>query len=152
VVRTIDAAVEQITVAIADLRELANGVRPAYLDNGLDMALRELAGRTPLPVNGHAGPERFPTDIEATAYFVACEALTNAVKHAAATCVELHAERLDGRLVMTVRDDGVGGAQPAQGTGLRGLFDRVAAQGGRLRVESQQGLGTTLIAELPCAS
>jgi len=151
VVRTIDAAIEQITVAIADLRELANGVRPASLDNGLDMALRELAGRTPLPVNVHAGPERFPTDIETTAYFVACEALTNAVKHAAATGVEVHAERLDGLLVMTVRDDGVGGAEPSRGTGLRGLSDRVAAQGGRIRVESQQGLGTTLIAELPCA-
>jgi signal transduction histidine kinase len=151
VVRTIDDAVEQITVAIADLRELANGVRPAYLDGGLEMALRELAGRTPLPVEVHAGPERFPGDVEATAYFVACEALTNAVKHAAATTVQVHATRLDGHLIMTIRDDGVGGAQAGAGTGLRGLSDRVAAQGGRIVVESPPGSGTTLIAELPCA-
>jgi signal transduction histidine kinase len=150
VIRTIDAAVEQITVAIADLRELANGIRPASLDNGLEMALRELASRTPLPVDVYAGPERFPTDVEATAYFVACEALTNAVKHSAATGVELHAQPRDGYLVMTVRDDGIGGAQPSRGTGLRGLFDRVAAQGGRIRIESHQGTGTTVIAELPC--
>jgi signal transduction histidine kinase len=152
VVRTIDAAVEQITVAIADLRELANGIRPAHLGNGLDVALRELAGRTPLPVNVYAGPERLPTDVEATAYFVACEALTNAVKHSAATGVELCAERRDGHLVITVHDDGVGGAQLSRGTGLRGLSDRVAAQGGRIRVESEPGTGTTVIAELPCAS
>lgn len=151
VVRDIDAAVEQITDAIADLRELANGIRPASLDNGLETALRELAGRTPLPVDVHADPGRLPTDVEATAYFVACEALTNAVKHSAAKGVELRAQRLDGQLVMTVRDDGVGGAQPSRGTGLRGLSDRVAAQGGRLRIESSQGSGTAVIAELPCA-
>jgi len=150
VVRTIDAAVEQITVAIADLRELANGVRPASLDNGLDMALRELASRTPLPVDVYAGPGRFPTDVEATAYFVACEALTNAVKHAAATGVQVRAQELDGRLVMMVRDDGIGGAQPSRGTGLRGLADRVAAQGGQVRIESKPGSGTTVTAELPC--
>ncbi|CRK58205.1 putative two-component system sensor kinase [Alloactinosynnema sp. L-07] len=150
IARTIDAAVEQLTVAIADLRELANGVRPAYLDNGLDMALRELAGRTPLPIDVYVGAERYPTDIEATAYFVACEALTNAVKHSAATGVELRAQRLDDHLVMTVRDNGVGGALPSGGTGLRGLSDRVAAQGGRIRVESENGSGTTVIAELPC--
>jgi signal transduction histidine kinase len=151
VVRDIDAAVEQITVAIADLRELANGIRPASLDNGLEMALRELADRTPLPVDVRADPGRLPTDVEATAYFVACEALTNAVKHSAATGVEVYAQRLDGHLVMTVRDDGVGGAQPSRGTGLRGLSDRVTAQGGRLRIESNQGSGTAVIAELPCA-
>jgi signal transduction histidine kinase len=150
VVRTIDAAVEQITVAIADLRELANGVRPASLDNGLDMALRELASRTPLPVDVYAGPGRFPTDVEATAYFVACEALTNAVKHSAATGVQVRAQELDGRLVMMVRDDGIGGAQPSRGTGLRGLADRVAAQGGQVRIESKPGSGTTVTAELPC--
>jgi signal transduction histidine kinase len=152
VVRTIDAAVEQITVAIADLRELAHGVRPAYLDDGLEVALRELAGRTPLPVDLRTGPERFPADVEATAYFVACEALANAVKHSAATRVEVSAERRDGHLVIAVRDDGVGGADPARGSGLRGLSDRVAAQGGRIRLESQPGSGTTLVAELPCAS
>jgi signal transduction histidine kinase len=152
VVHTIDTAIAQITVAITDLRELANGVRPASLDNGLDVALRELAGRTPLPVNVRAGPERFPADVEATAYFVACEALTNAVKHSAATAVEVYIERLDCNLVVTVRDNGVGGAHSSRGTGLRGLCDRVSAHGGELRVQSQPGRGTALIAELPCAS
>jgi signal transduction histidine kinase len=152
VVATIDHAVEQITVAIADLRGLAAGIRPSCLDDGLDVALRELAGRATLPVDLSTGPGRFPADIEATAYFVACEALTNAVKHSAATGVEVHTEHVDGHLVVTVRDNGVGGAQPSHGTGLRGLSDRVAAVGGRMTVESRRGSGTTLIAELPCVS
>jgi signal transduction histidine kinase len=148
----IEAAVTQLTGAIADLRELANGVRPAYLDHGLDFALRELAARTPLPVRVHASGQRFSSDVEATAYFVACEGLTNAVKHSAATGIDLHAKHFDGHLVVTIRDDGIGGAQPRQGSGLRGLSDRVMAQGGRIRVDSEHGQGTTLTAELPCAS
>jgi signal transduction histidine kinase len=151
VVAAIDRVIDELTTAIGDLRELANGVRPASLDNGLEMALRELAGRTPLPVTVAAGPHRFPTAVEATAYFVACEALTNAVKHSAATGVELRVEPRDGFVAVTVRDDGVGGAEPSRGTGLRGLSDRVAAQGGRLHIESHQGSGTAVIAELPCA-
>lgn len=131
---------------------LAQGVRPAHLDDGLDVALRELAGRTPVPVSVDVGADRFPVDIEATAYFVACEALTNAVKHSGATDIELRARLLDGRLVLVVSDNGVGGAHPARGTGLRGLCDRVAAQGGRLQVESGPGAGTVLTAELPCGS
>ncbi|TQS46521.1 sensor histidine kinase [Cryptosporangium phraense] len=148
----IDAAVEQLGVAIAELRELANGIRPAYLDDGLDVALRELAERTPLRVDVHVGAERYPSDVESTAYFVACEALANTVKHAGATGVAVRAERRDGHLVLTVRDDGAGGARPAEGTGLRGLADRIAAQGGRMRVESEPSAGTTVVAELPCAS
>lgn len=118
----------------------------------LDVALRELAGRTPLPVTVHIGPERYPDDVAAAAYFVACEALTNAAKHSGARRVELAAGRVDGRLVLTVRDDGSGGAEPGRGSGLRGLADRVAAHGGRLLVESRPGAGTTIIAELPCES
>jgi signal transduction histidine kinase len=150
--RDIDAAVDGLTQAIAELRELANGVRPAYLDDGLDAALRELASRTPLPVSLRVGPERHPADIEATAYFVACEALTNAFKHAAATSVDVVVRCAGGRLELTVADDGVGGAHPDRGSGLRGLSDRVAAQGGRMTVDSQPGAGTRLVAELPCAS
>jgi signal transduction histidine kinase len=152
VVQTIEAAVGELAGAITDLRELANGVRPAYLDNGLELALRELAGRTPVPVDVHAGPDRFPADVEATAYFVACEALANAVKHADATAIEVRTVRQDGRLVMTVCDDGVGGAEPSGGSGLRGLADRVTALGGRMHVDSPLGRGTTLTAELPCVS
>jgi signal transduction histidine kinase len=149
---TLDGAVDQLAVAIRELRELANGVRPAYLDDGLVLALRELAGRTPVPVRVSAGPERFPADVEATAYFVACEGLTNVVKHAAASRVDVQVRRRDGCLVLTIDDDGVGGAHAGGGTGLRGLTDRVTALGGRIRLESVQGRGTTLIAELPCAS
>lgn len=150
--KAIDGAVQELTVAIGELRELANGVRPAYLDDGLDVALRELAGRIPLPVTVHTGPDRFPADIEATAYFVAREALTNAVKHAGAASVEIRTRIRGDRLVLTVRDDGAGGADPARGTGLRGLADRVTAQGGRVHVDSPPGAGTTLTAELPCGS
>jgi signal transduction histidine kinase len=150
--RTIEEAVGQISGAIADLRELANGVRPANLDNGLGFALRELAHRTPVPIEVCADDERFPTDVEATAYFVACEAVTNAVKHATAGRLLVQTERVNEHLVVTIQDDGVGGAQPANGSGLRGLSDRVAALGGRMRLESPSGSGTTLIAELPCAS
>jgi signal transduction histidine kinase len=148
----IDTAVDQLTLAIAELRELANGVRPAHLDDGLDAALRELASRTPMMVGLHVGPERHPADIEATAYFVACEALTNAYKHAAATNVDVRVQCADGRLELIVADDGVGGAHPDRGSGLRGLSDRIAAQGGRMTVDSQPGAGTRLVAELPCAS
>jgi signal transduction histidine kinase len=148
----IDAAVDQLMLAINELRELANGVRPAHLDDGLDAALRELASRTPMMVDLHVGPERHHADIEATAYFVACEALTNAYKHAAATNVDVRVQCADGRLKLTVADDGVGGAHPDRGSGLRGLSDRIAAQGGRMTVDSQPGAGTRLVAELPCAS
>ena len=150
--RTLEEAVDQVSRTIVDLRELANGIRPAELDNGLGDALRELATRIPVPMQVCAGDERFPTDVEATAYFIACEAVTNTVKHAAAHQLVVLAERLDGRLLVTIRDDGVGGAQPRNGSGLRGLSDRAAALGGTVQLVSPNGGGTTLMAELPCAS
>jgi signal transduction histidine kinase len=150
--RVLDGAVAEITVAIDELRELARGLRPASLDAGLGPALRELAGRAPLPVEVTTTGERFAPEVETTAYFVACEALTNAVKHARAARVALCVAREDTKLVVTVADDGVGGATPAIGSGLAGLADRVAARGGRLRIDTARGHGTTLIAELPCAS
>lgn len=149
---TIDRAVEEIGVAIKELRALASGVRPADLDRGLAPALRELAGRTPLRVDVRVSRERYPSDVEAAAYFIVCEAITNAVKHASAERVALSAERENDRLVICVRDDGVGGADVGVGSGLRGLSDRVAAHGGLLHLESVSGHGTTLTAELPCAS
>ena len=85
-------------------------------------------------------------------YFVASEALANAVKHSGATDIEIRTGIAGDQLVLTVRDNGVGGARPAHGTGLRGLSDRVAAQGGRIHLESRPGTGTTLTAELPCGS
>ncbi len=152
----IDSAVAEIAAAIGELRELAQGVRPALLDNGLGQALRELASRSAVPVDVQVSGERFAVEVEATAYFVACEAITNAVKHAQAASVVVRAERSDGHLVILVRDDGVGGARlssnAAGGSGLRGLSDRIAAHGGRIRLDSPLGRGTTLVAELPCAS
>ncbi len=151
----LDSAVAQITEAIGELRELAGGVRPAKLDEGLDGALRELASRTPLPIEvdceSGLSTRRYPPDVEATAYFVACEALTNAVKHAAASAVTLRTRSAGNWLVLTVRDDGVGGAEPGGGSGLRGLASRIAAHGGRLELQSSPGAGTTLVAHLPCA-
>jgi signal transduction histidine kinase len=148
----LDGAVEEVALAIEELRDLARGVRPAQLDLGLAPALRELAGRAPVPVAVKASAERFSGDLEAAAYFIASEGLTNAVKHARASRISLSAERKNGTLVVVVSDDGVGGASEADGTGLRGLSDRVEAHRGALRLESEPDRGTTLIAELPCAS
>jgi signal transduction histidine kinase len=147
---SIDGAVSEIDVAIGELQELARGVRPAQLDAGLTPALRELAARAPLPVQVRANGERFPQEIEAAAYFIASEGLTNAVKHSEARQVTLSAERLNGKLAITVSDDGIGGASPSGGSGLRGLADRAAAHGGSLAIESERDRGTVLTAELPC--
>jgi signal transduction histidine kinase len=152
--RLLADAVAQLQVAVEELRELARGVHPAVLtEEGLAGALDSLAARTPLPVKVAAAPdERLPDEIEAAAYFVACEAIANTVKHAQATQIRVSAERRDGRLVIEVEDDGVGGAAENGGSGLRGLVDRVEAHGGTLRVESEPGQGTRVIGELPCAS
>lgn len=149
---TLDAAVAEVEIAIEELRELARGLPPAQLDGGLAPAFHELASRTPVPVKVNACSERLDRGIEAAAYFIGCEAVTNAVKHAHATSILLTAERQNERLIVAVVDDGIGGARPAVGSGLSGLFDRVAALGGTLRLESEDGAGTTLVAELPCAS
>jgi signal transduction histidine kinase len=96
--------------------------------------------------------QRFDTGVEAAAYFICCEGLTNAVKHAGATRVDLIADHERERLVVRVVDDGVGGAVARRGTGLTGLADRVAALGGTFHIQSRPGAGTTLVAELPCGS
>jgi signal transduction histidine kinase len=149
---TLEQAVTELTLAIDGLRELAHGLPPAQLDAGLDPALHELAVRAPLPVRVHTTPERFSVGLEAAAYFVACEGLTNAIKHSGATGVVLSAERTNGQLIIQVTDDGVGGAVDKLGGGLHGLHDRVAAHGGSLHVESTPEKGTILTAELPCGS
>jgi signal transduction histidine kinase len=149
---TLDTAVDEVAVAIDELRELARGLPPAQLDRGLAPAFRELARRAPVRVEVAAPRERFHRDVEAAAYFIGCEGLTNAVKHAQATAIALSAQRRNGNLVVCVSDDGIGGASPDRGSGLSGLSDRVAALGGTLRIESSAGIGTTLTAELPCVS
>lgn len=141
-----------MAVAIDELRELARGLPPPQLDGGLAPAFRELARRAPLPVDRSVPSVRFERGIETAAYFIGCEGLTNAVKHACATRIALSAATENGHLVVSVADDGVGGAAPIHGSGLSGLADRVAALGGTLRLQSEPGAGTTLTAELPCGS
>jgi signal transduction histidine kinase len=145
-------AVDEIGHAIADLRQLAAGIRPARLDEGLAAALADLARGVEMPVDVRAEGERLPASVEAAAYFVACEALTNAVRHASASHITITALREGDELVVSVQDDGVGGALSHRGTGLAGLTDRVAAHGGRMRIESSRGAGTLIEAVLPCAS
>jgi signal transduction histidine kinase len=148
--KELDAVVAALADAIEELRELARGVRPSALDGGLAPALRELASRAPITTEVETVEDRFDTRIEAAAFFVASEALTNSVKHAGASRVTMNAARRNGNLVLRITDDGRGGAAPRLGSGLTGLADRVEALGGRLDVRSAAGEGTTLIAELPC--
>ena len=154
-----DAAVEALLAeadgevggALEELRALARGIHPAVLtDEGLAPALGALARRAPVPVEVAVNGERFPPAVEATAYFVACEALANAVKHAGASRVAIDVTRTNGRVAIAVADDGVGGAD-ADGLGLRGLRDRVEALDGRLEVASPAGGGTRVSAAIPCA-
>jgi signal transduction histidine kinase len=142
---------EMVEATIAELNELANGVRPAELGGGLRAALPALAARSPLDVSVLVRVGRLPGAVEAAAYFVCSEALANVSKHARAVSAHLDAVIDTGRLYLTISDDGVGGAD-ADGAGLRGLADRVEALGGRLRVESRPGAGTRLLAEIPCKS
>jgi signal transduction histidine kinase len=151
--RLLSSTADELQVAVEELRELAHGIHPGILtQGGLAHALEALAARAPLPVTVDATAERFSPEVEATAYFVACEALTNAVKHAGASRASIAARRDDGHLVIEVADDGHGGADEGGGSGLRGLGDRVEAQGGRLVVESAPGAGTLIRGEIPCAS
>jgi signal transduction histidine kinase len=134
------------------MRQIAAGVRPARLDEGLAAALDELARSSPLPIEVDALPERVLPSVEAAAYFVACEAITNAVKHASPSKIAVRAARENGALRLTVVDDGVGGALVRRGSGLAGLRDRVAAHGGTFEVESPLGEGTCVEVVIPCGS
>jgi signal transduction histidine kinase len=149
----LDEAAAELRRALAELRELARGIHPMILSEaGLGPALAALAERSPIPVTVTAAPPgRLPPQVEETAYYVASEALANAAKHAHAATITINARQHDGRLLVEVGDDGVGGADP-NGSGLRGLADRVAAVDGRLNIYSPLGEGTQITAELPCAS
>ena len=144
---------DALAVALAELRELTQGIRPAILvERGLAAALDDLSRRAALPVRLHVDvPGRLPEQVESAGYFVASEALANAAKHSHASEVRLAASREGPLLVLEVADDGIGGASTSGGSGLRGLADRVEALGGRLTVSSPPGRGTTLRAEIPCA-
>jgi signal transduction histidine kinase len=150
----LDAAADDLEAAIRELRELARGIHPAVLtDRGLGAALEALAQRIPLPVEIAPVPEgRLPEPVEAAAYFVVAEAITNVARYARASHARVAVARDRDRVVVEVADDGAGGADPAAGSGLRGLADRVAALDGRLDVDSQAGHGTTVRAVIPCGA
>jgi signal transduction histidine kinase len=143
-----------LVAALDDLREISRGIHPALLaTSGLDPAVKALARRSPLPVELDINLDgRLPDHVEVAAYYVVAEALTNAVKHARPTAIRVAANVLDGRLRLSVRDDGVGGANPANGSGLTGLTDRVEALGGTITVHSPPGEGTTLQVGLPLSA
>ena len=144
-------AAEELTLALQELRELARGLHPAVLtDHGLRAAVEMLADRAPFPVEVERTPERrLPEPVEAAAYFLIAEALTNVAKYARASGARISISASEGSVVVEVSDDGVGGADPATGSGLRGLADRVEALGGSLEVSSPDGAGTSLKAEIP---
>ncbi|WP_239138019.1 sensor histidine kinase [Sphaerisporangium rufum] len=149
----VETAHQQAKQLMTELRELIHGIRPNVLaDLGLPAALRELADQSVVPVAVETDlPRRLPEQVEATAYFVVAEALTNVAKHSGATAVRVTARETAGLLTVEVRDDGRGGADPAHGTGLTGLADRVAAADGRMLLSSPPGGPTLIRTELPCA-
>jgi PAS domain S-box-containing protein len=147
----LERAGDELALALEELRELARGLHPAVLsDHGLRAAIESLAERTPIPVEiDVALDERLPEPIEAAAYYVVAEALTNIAKYAGECAASVRVERVDGRARVVVTDDGIGGADESGGSGLRGLADRVEALGGRFEVTSAAGAGTRVRAELP---
>jgi signal transduction histidine kinase len=149
----LEGAREELAAALEELRELARGIHPAILtDRGLGAALEVLAGRAPLPVELEAVPEdRLPAPVEAAAYFVVSESLANISKYAQARHASVRVSRDNDAVVIEVQDDGIGGADPAAGSGLRGLADRLAALDGRLEVHSPPTGGTLVRARVPCA-
>ena len=147
-------AQEEVEQAIAELRELARGIHPTLLrDEGLGAAVEALARRASLPVTVHGTVRgRLPDSVELAAYFVASEALTNVLKHASASEASVLIERKPGALRIMVKDDGIGGARIEADSGLAGLRDRLQALDATLVIESEAGNGTTVSAEIPCAS
>jgi signal transduction histidine kinase len=147
----LDESSSELQASLDELRELARGLHPVVLsDRGLNAAVRILASRAPVPVDVAAlPPERLPAPVELAVYFVVAEALTNVAKYAQATSARVSISTTDGHAQVEIADDGIGGADIARGSGLRGLSDRVAALDGRLHVDSPPGEGTRLHAEIP---
>jgi signal transduction histidine kinase len=148
----VSAASDELAESLAELRELARGLHPAVLEHGLGAALGALADRSAVVTTVTCEVQRLPEAVELAAYFVASEALANVAKYSHATQATVRVWREDGHASIEIADDGVGGADAARGSGLRGLADRVEALDGSLRVVSPQGAGTVVTAELPCAS
>jgi signal transduction histidine kinase len=145
---------EEAKAALKEIRDLVRGIHPVILsDRGLDAALSAVVARSAVPVTLQVTvPERPPPAVESAAYFIVTEALTNVARHSRATTATVTIERAGDRLVVEVRDDGVGGAVIDGGSGLRGLRDRITALGGTFHILSPDGGPTSLIAELPCGS
>jgi signal transduction histidine kinase len=147
------AAHELAKQALTEIRELIRGVHPKVLtDRGLAAAVRDVASAAPVPVELAVHPERLPTAVEVTAYFVVVEALANVAKHSGARRARVSAHVVQDRLLLEVVDDGRGGADPANGSGLVGLADRVAAVDGTVAVSSPAGGPTRVRVEIPCGS
>jgi signal transduction histidine kinase len=135
---------------LAELRDLALGIHPLILtEAGLGPAVESLADRTPVDVSVDVGAERYPPAVEGAAYFVISEALTNVTKYAKATKAMVRVRGLDDHLSIEVDDDGIGGADPRAGSGLRGLADRLAALDGTITIDSPVGGGTRIAAQIP---
>jgi signal transduction histidine kinase len=139
--------------AMREIRELARGIHPAILtEDGLTAAVESLADRSPVPVQVTAGFEaRLPEPVETAAYFVVAESLANVAKYARASRASVSLSRSNGTLRVEVADNGIGGADPSRGSGLRGLEDRVCAVRGNFHVDNEPGQGTRVIAEIPCS-
>ena len=145
-------ALRTAELATHEVRELAHGILPSVLTHGgLRDGVDAFVSRLDLPVDFEVLSERLPPDLEARAYFIIAEALTNVVKHARATRATVRAALDNGVLALEVRDDGIGGAQP-DGHGLMGIADRIETLGGRLRIETTEGEGTVLAAHLPLST
>jgi signal transduction histidine kinase len=149
--RELAAARAELDAALEELRELARGIHPSILtDRGLEAALAAVAARSAVPVElALDGCEKLQLSVQTTAYFVVAEALTNASKHAKPDLIEVRVAAGEGHTTVEVRDDGSGGVDPARGSGLSGLADRVSALGGTLEIESPVGVGTTIRARIP---
>ncbi|GAB2673533.1 sensor histidine kinase [Kribbella swartbergensis] len=147
----LDQGVAELATAVAELRQIAHGLRPTSLDDGLQAALSAITQSLPIPVRLEIPPD-LPEELATTAYFVAAEAVTNAVKYANATSIAVRVDRSAEQVTVLIEDDGCGGAAPRPGSGLSGLLDRVDAVGGSLNLRSPAGRGTTVEAVLPCGS
>jgi signal transduction histidine kinase len=140
----------RLAAEVRDLEDFAAGLHPRVLDErGLEGAVRRLASQAPVPVSVDVAAAPSSPEVQAAAYFVCAEALTNIAKYARATRASVSIEERDGALHIAVHDDGVGGADPQSGSGLAGLRDRVAALGGSFDLTSEPGGGTRLVARIP---
>jgi signal transduction histidine kinase len=148
--QNLSRASDELDLAVAELQELARGLHPPVLEHGLGAALKALAARAPLPVQITANlRQRVPGSVEVAAYYLVSEALTNIAKHANASAASVHLSLARGRVLIEVADDGIGGADPKNGSGLRGLVDRTQTLGGKLTISSPRSGGTRIRAEIP---